>query len=154
VCGPAVGLPVPRSTIIELTEDFIEANPQLRMTDKTYGEQKPCAGPHFASPALRVLDPEHAAPLCGNKTAFAGMFAFDLWTDQTDQRQVVYIEHQGSIRTVFIDFGLAFYGNLILNDDDYPQEFLDGRAAPFSPGFDYGQFTTWESFERWLSRTA
>jgi hypothetical protein len=154
ICGRLarfLGFPVPRPTIIEFTREFIKANPQLRWEDNPYGEQKPCAGPHFASPALRVLDPEHAAPLCVNKPAFAGMLAFDLWTDQSDQRQVVYIEHQGSVRAVFIDFGLAFNGNLDLNYD-YALEFPDGRPAPFSPGYDYGQFTRWESFEPWLSR--
>lgn len=143
-----LGLPVPAPAIIELSQAFIDAHPDLWMHDKHYGVIPPCAGLHLGSRAVEALGPE-AAARCTHRSAFAGIFAFDLWTDQVDQRQVVYIEHQGQVRAVFIDFGQAFCGNVT---GGYPLEFTDGRASPFSPGFDYSCFQCWRDFEPWLTR--
>ena len=77
------------------------------------------------------------------------MLVFDFWTDQVDQRQVVYRTDSTGTHAHFVDFGFSFGGDV---DPNYPLEFSNGISAPLCPDFDYDQLTRWAQFEPILSR--
>jgi hypothetical protein len=132
-----------------VSQEFIDANPGIRFTVNQYGLQAPAPGLQFASPAVDATPLIGRANSCINAGDFARMLVFDLWTDQVDQRQVVYSTGPEGTRAHFVDFGFSFGGDI---DPNYPLEFENGIPAPLCPDFDYDQLTRWATFEPMLSR--
>lgn len=114
----AVGLPVPQWCPIEISDEFIDCNPGLWFETTTPGHQRPPAGLHFGS---RLVIPGHAESLyellprtwfglIRNREDFIGVLLFDLWANQADNRQAIFLQNMlnRSIEAIFIDEGGLF----------------------------------------------
>jgi hypothetical protein len=113
------GLPVPKWAALTMSDEFIDAHPEMWSVD---GEKaiRPSCGPHFGSRlvvshgtagAYQII-PSVWAPRVINAVDFVGALAVDIWTNHCDSRQAVYT-HCGSgqhLRATFIDHGHMFGG--------------------------------------------
>ena len=95
--GAAIGLSMPHSEVIEVTDWLIRNTPDLHMESR--GGQQPClAGLHFASRWVgglmpgQVVDylPEEQLLEVRNLGEFAGILALDKWTCNINGRQAVF----------------------------------------------------------------
>lgn len=82
-----------------------------------------------------------------NIREFPGMLAFDIWTCNTDRRQVVFFKNKdkASFSSVFIDNGHCFGGP----EWSLPKGISHGS---YRSKMVYADVTGWESFEPWLTR--
>ncbi len=150
-----VGLSVPRTGMIQVSEWLIERSPQLIIH---YGDQRweRCAsglqfGSRFGAGVLHqqafdLLPGEWLRNVC-NLGEFAPMLAFDQWTGNTDRRQAIFLRNaqEPEYRVLFIDQGSCFSGSR-WEFQDTP---LLGRCTDNRV---YAAVTGWNSFEPWLSR--
>jgi hypothetical protein len=151
----AIGLSVPVSGIVDVSQSIIDANPpqymdlgrsrrELCSSGLQFGSQ--FAGGMISRPVDEYLADEqllHAR----NLDQFAGILAFDKWTGNTDYRQVVYRrnETERGYSAVFIDQGGCFnLGEWTFQDAPLKGVFAQKCA--------YSSVTGWDSFEPWLSR--
>jgi hypothetical protein len=151
----AIGLSVPVSGIIDVSESLIESNPQLTMDHGPTRREK-CShglqsGSQFVGGLMprQVIDflPDEYLLNVRNLEQFAGVLAFDKWTGNSDGRQVVFrcTARGGRYNAVFIDQGSCFnMGEWAFRDAP-----LRGVFARNSV---YSAVTGWDSFEPWLSR--
>ena len=151
----AVGLSVPATEVVEVTEWLTANTPDLRI-DLGRGESVRCeAGLHFGSAFVGGLMPgqvvdylaEEQLAEVRNHAEFAGMLALDKWTGNCNGRQAVFERKQRErkYRAVFVDQGFCFNAN----DWSFPDSPLRGV---FPRNSVYARVTGWESFEPWLSR--
>jgi hypothetical protein len=153
-----MGLPTTAVAIIEVSEDLIRLTPDLRVETSWTGNwtATPCqSGLQFGSrypgdpQQLTVFDflPGKQASSMRNVCDFAGMLVFDLWTCNTDPRQVIFGRQE--VGTPFqgwmIDQGFCFNGRE-WNFPDKPRRNLYDRKNV------YEQVQGIESFEPWLAR--
>ena len=149
-----IGLPVPATEIVEVTEWLIKNTPELHMDIS--GLSTNCkAGLQFGArfvcdPAEgQVFDylPESMLPKVKNLAAFAGMLAADKWLGNANGRQAVFWKKINARKytATFIDQGYCFNAG----EWTFPDSALRGVYAR---NFVYQQVTGWESFEPWLSR--
>lgn len=151
----AIGLPVPTSGIIDVSQSLIETTPQLYI-DRGPKRRELCSsglqfGSQFSSGMMSRQVVEYLAEQhllnARNLEQFAGILAFDKWTGNDDYRQVVYRRNgvERGYSAVFIDQGSCF------NSGDWTF-----RDAPlkgvFAQNGAYSTVTGWDSFEPWLSR--
>lgn len=149
-----IGLPVPRTEVIEVGEWLIQHTPDLRiqLADRSIA----CLpGLQFGSryvidpPGGQVLDylPDALLPRVRNLGDFAGALALDKWTCNVDVRQAVFSRKAGEWRytATFIDQGHCFNAG----EWSFPDSPLQGVHARNEV---YTGVTGWESFEPWLSR--
>lgn len=126
----ALGLPTAETAVVEVSERLLEQSPEmyLERSGRRYG----CApGLHFGSrfvcdPLLTpVFDflPDVYLERAVNRESFLGMLVFDMWTSNSDSRQVVF--HlpgtsvlrpprrgpSGRYKATMIDQGCCFNGN-------------------------------------------
>lgn len=151
----AIGLPVPATDVIEVTDWLIEHTEDLYV-ERTAGRRERCrAGLQFGcqyvggEEARHVVDylPEQELLTVTNVGAFAGVLALDKWTGNCNGRQAVFSRKARArgYRATFIDQGFCF--NAAAWDfPDAPKRGVYGRDVV------YGRVTGWESFEPWLSR--
>jgi hypothetical protein len=151
----AIGLSVPLSGIIDVSQSIIETNPQLYVE---FGPKRRelCAsglqfGSQFAGGMISRQLVEYLADEqllnARNLDQFAGILAFDKWTGNDDYRQVVYRRNGGErgYSAVFIDQGSCFnMGQWNFRDAPLKGVFAQNGA--------YSAVTGWNSFEPWLSR--
>ncbi len=151
----SIGLSVPKSAIIDVTQELIESNPHL-FIDHGRGWREICSsGLQFGSSWSgtlmpgQVIDilPEEQLQRLRNLEEFAGMLAFDKWTSNADRRQAVF---QRTARTnqysaVFVDQGFCFNAGE-WSFQDMPQRGVFERKSVYSV------VTDWDSFEPWLTR--
>lgn|SRR5487761_1858440 len=114
----SLGLPVPNWRAIHVTEQFIDANPQLWFEEASPVRRRPIAGLHFGSqfkcggPREDVYEilPDHLLNRIENRHYFIGMLLFDLWANHSDARQALFVEDldMKRFRAVFIDNGHLF----------------------------------------------
>ena len=150
----AVGLSVPHSDVIEVSEWLIRNTPELNI-EMRGGPQACQPGLHFASrwvggllPGL-VMDylPEGQLMEVRNLGEFAGILALDKWTCNINGRQAVFqrTQRERRYRARFIDQGYCFHAG------DW--KFIDvSLGGVFAENSVYRGVTGWESFEPWLSR--
>ena len=150
-----VGLSVPSTEVVEVTEWLTANTPDLRI-DLGRGDSVRCeAGLHFGSAFVGGLMPgqvvdylaEEQLAEVRNHEEFAGMLALDKWTGNCNGRQAVFERKQRErkYRAVFIDQGFCFNAN----EWSFPDSPLRGVYPRNSV---YARITGWESFEPWLSR--
>jgi hypothetical protein len=151
----AVGLTVPKSDVVEVSNWLIANSPEMVM-DLGRGERERCAGGlEFGSQFVgglmpgQVVDylPESQMDEVRNLAEFAGMLVVDKWTGNCNGRQAVYErrERERRYRAVFIDQGYCFNaGEWTFPDSPLRGVFARNRV--------YARVRGWESFEPWLSR--
>ena len=151
----AVGLTVPASDVIDVTE-WLVANTAHLLMEMGHGVRTRCsAGLQFGSQFVgglmpgQVMDylPEPQLAEVRNLAEFAGMLAVDKWTGNCNGRQAVF-ERRGRerrYRATFIDQGFCFNAG----EWTFPDSPLRGVYGRNSV---YASVTGWKSFEPWLSR--
>jgi hypothetical protein len=150
----AVGLAVPESEVIEVTEWLIRNTQELTIEQRG-GAQCCQAGLHFASRWVGGLMPGHTVDYLPqeqllevrNLAEFAGILALDKWTCNINGRQAVFQKKRRERRysATFIDQGYCFHAG------DW--KFVDASlGGVFAENIVYRGVTGWESFEPWLSR--
>jgi hypothetical protein len=151
----AIGLPVPVSGIIDVSQSIIEGSPQLYIDHGPKGRELCSSGLQFGSQfaggmiSRQIVEylAEEQLQNALNLDQFAGILAFDKWTGNDDYRQVVY-RRCGAERgysAVFIDQGSCFnLGEWTFRDAPLKGVFAQNSA--------YSAVTGWNSFEPWLSR--
>jgi hypothetical protein len=149
-----LGLSVPSSAIIEVSEWLIQHCPALNVSIPP-NSIMPCEsglqyGSEYAIDPLkgRVEDwlPSEMLLRTRNRSEFAGMFVLDKWACNLDNRQAVFwrrsVERKYSV--CFIDHGWCFGAG----DWDFQDNPLRGA---YPKGEVYGDVTGWHSFDPWLS---
>lgn len=151
----AIGLPVPETEVVEVTEWLIANSPEM-WVDRGRGERVRCAaGLQFGCRYIgglmpgQVMDylPEEMLGQVKNVAEFAGMLVIDKWTGNANGRQAVF--HRGArerkYRATFIDQGYCFTaGEWLFADAPLRGVYQLNKV--------YEGVTGWESFEPWLSR--
>jgi len=151
----AVGLTVPPSDVVEVTEWLI-ANTANMHIELPHGQtEKYRAGLQFGSQFVggllpgQVVDylPEQQLDEVRNLEEFAGMLALDKWAGNCNGRQAVYDRRprERKYRATFIDQGFCFNAG----EWSFPDSPLRGVYASNRV---YMAVTGWKSFEPWLSR--
>ena len=151
----AVGLTVPVTDVVEVTDWLIANTPGMRV-ELPRGKTEPCrAGLQFGSRFIgglmpgQVVDylPESQLDEVRNLAEFAGMLALDKWTGNANGRQAVFERRprERRYRAAFIDQGFCFNaGEWTFPDSPLRGIYARNRA--------YLGVTGWQSFEPWLSR--
>jgi hypothetical protein len=150
----AVGLAVPPSEVIEVTDWLIQNTRDLTIEQRG-GALRCEAGLHFASRWVGGLMPGHTVDYLPeeqllevrNLGEFAGVLALDKWTCNINGRQSVFHRKRRERRysATFIDQGYCFHAG------DW--KFIDASlGGVFAENTVYRGVTGWESFEPWLSR--
>jgi hypothetical protein len=151
----AVGLSVPKSDMVEVSEWLIRNSPGM-MVEFGRGVRERCAeGLQFGSQFVgglmpgQVVDylPEPQMDEVRNLGEFAGMLAVDKWTGNCNGRQAVFERRprERKYRAVFIDQGFCFNAG----EWTFPDAPLRGV---FARNQVYSRVTGWASLEPWLSR--
>jgi hypothetical protein len=120
-----IGLPVPNWEAIEFTDAFLDDHREMWYRDRSGAPGlRPEAGLHFGS-RLTLSDgsnrtheliPDAWAPRVSNRQDLVGALVLDLWTNNCDRRQCLFLTGTSpqSLRVVFIDndhmFG-GYFGN-------------------------------------------
>jgi hypothetical protein len=151
----AVGLTVPATDVIEVTEWLVNHSPEM-VVDPGRGARERCAaglqfGSQFVGGAAlgRVLDylPEEHLGEVRNVAEFAGMLVLDKWTGNANGRQAVFSRklRERKYKATFIDQGYCFHAG--------EWKFADAPLrGVYARNKVYEGVTGWESFEPWLSR--
>lgn len=151
----AVGLSVPKSDVVEVSEWLIRNSPTM-MVDLGRGVRERCApGLQFGSQFVgglmpgQVVDylPEPQMDEVRNLGEFAGMLVVDKWAGNCNGRQAVFERkpRERKYRAVFIDQGYCFNAG----EWTFPDSPLRGV---FPRNLVYARVTGWQSFEPWLTR--
>lgn len=149
-----LGLSVPKSGIVRVSQALIDHNPQLNRHDGHQGEVLCSSGLHYGSQFAgglmpkRVVDflPTNQLIKVSNLAEFAGILAFDKWTGNSDGRQAVFCRPRNhDYAAVFVDQGACF-GEQRWSFRDAPLNGLYAQTCVYS------QVTSWDSFEPWLTR--
>jgi hypothetical protein len=150
----AVGLAVPPSEVIEVSDWLIEHTEELTI-ELRGGAQRCQPGLHYASRWVGGLMPGQTVDYLPqeqllevrNLAEFAGILALDKWTCNINGRQAVFQKGRRDRRynAIFIDQGYCFHAG------DW--KFVDAHlGGVFAENSVYRGVTGWASFEPWLSR--
>lgn len=150
----AVGLSVPETDLVEVSDWLIENTAELEM-DFGRRRERCVAGLQFGSRFAGGLMPGQVVDflaeeqLCEvkNLEEFAGILAIDKWTGNANGRQAVFVRKQRErrYRAVFIDFGFCFHAG------DWKFEDAPLRGVYYRNDV-YREIRGWDAFEPWLSR--
>jgi hypothetical protein len=151
----AVGLPVPKSDVVEVS-DWLIANSAEMVVERGRGGHERCvAGLQFGSQFVgglmpgQVVDylPEPQMDEVKNLAEFAGMLVVDKWTGNCNGRQAVFERRprERKYRAIFIDQGYCFNAG----EWTFPDSPLRGV---FARNQVYAKVMGWGSFEPWLGR--
>ena len=151
----AVGLAVPKSDVIDVSDWLIRNSPGM-VVELGRGGREMCApGLQFGSQFVGGLMPGQVVDyLPGpqmdevrNLSEFAGMLAVDKWTGNCNGRQAVFERRprERRYRAVFIDQGYCFNAG----EWSFPDAPLRGV---FPRNQVYARVSGWGSFEPWLAR--
>jgi hypothetical protein len=150
----AIGLSVPPTEVIEVSEWLIKNTPELTIEERR-GSQPCVAGLQFASRWVgglmpgQTVDylPEEQLLEVTNLAEFAGILALDKWTSNINGRQAVFQRRRRErrYRATFIDQGYCFHAG--------EWRFVDvPLSGVFQVNSVYRGVKGWTSFEPWLSR--
>jgi hypothetical protein len=119
ILARSLGLPIPDWQPIQVSRDFIARNPGLRF-EMPEGVCAPAPGLHFGSKFVIGSQDEEVFEIVPRSWMervekphlFVGMLLVDIWTENVDHRQVLFIEHatKRSLEVVFLDNGHMFRG--------------------------------------------
>lgn len=150
----AVGLTVPETAVVEVSDWLIEHTPELEV-DLGGRKERCAAGLQFGARYVgglmpgQVMDylPEEMLSEVRNVREFAGMLCLDKWTGNANGRQAVFSRKARERRysVCFIDQGFCFHAGA-WRFEDAPLRGVYPRNRV------YAEVTGWESFEPWLSR--
>ena len=150
----AVGLSVPETDLIDVSEWLIANTPELEI-DLGRTKERCRAGLQFGSRYVGGLMPgqvvdylaEEQMAAVRNLAEFAGILAFDKWTGNANGRQAVFAKKQRErrYRAVFIDFGYCFQAG------EWRFEDLPLRGV-YHRNDVYREIRAWSAFEPWLAR--
>jgi hypothetical protein len=150
----AVGLSVPTTEVVEVSEWLVENTPELCM-DLGRSQERCLPGLQFGSRYVgglmpgQVVDylPEEQLRAVRNLAEFAGILILDKWTGNSNGRQAVFHRkpRERKYSAIFIDQGYCFHAG----DWKFSDAPLRGV---YSRNLVYGNVKGWESFEPWLSR--
>ncbi len=151
----AVGLTVPMTDVVEVTEWLIENTPEMYV-ELGRGQRQICSaglqfGSQFAGGLMpgQVVDylPEQQMSELRNVAEFAGMLVIDKWAGNCNGRQAVFERkpRERKYRAIFIDQGFCFNAG----DWTFPDSPLRGV---YPRNLVYAEVTGWSSFEPWISR--
>jgi len=149
-----LGLPVPPVEIVEVRRELIENTAELVM--QVGNSRAPCtSGRQFGSrypgvpaeTAVHDFHPDEQLDEVENLGAFAGMYAFDKWTCNTNGRQAIFFRLQGNPRyqAWMIDQGFCFNAQ----NWDFPDAPLRGLYARSRV---YDAVRGMDAFEPWTAR--
>lgn len=148
----AVGLSVPATEIVDVSEWLVENTPELHM-DLGRQQERCRGGLQFGSRYVgglmpgQVVDylPEEQLAAVRNLNEFAGMLVVDKWTCNSNGRQAVFHRKPREKRyaATFVDQGYCFHAG----DWSFPDAPLRGVYAR---NLVYAEVAGWESFEPWL----
>lgn len=151
--GVLLGLPIPRTEIIEVSDWLIEHTPDLRI--RLAGQDIPCKsgrqlGSLYVGDSGTTLEylPQELLRRVRNVSDFARVLVLDKWTCNADGRQAVYAKRSVRSRryeATFIDQGYCFNAGE-WTFPDYP------LRGVFAINCVYEGVTGWESFEPALSK--
>src|SRR3954471_1257024 len=154
----SVGLPVPVTKVVEVSEWLVAHTPELKMQlGGQFGAgSPPCkAGLQFGARFVvdpmegQVFDylPESMLSRVRNIGDFAGMLCIDKWTCNSNGRQAVFWKkmRERKYNATFIDQGYCFNAG----EWNFPDSPLRGVYARNEV---YGNIRDWDSFEPYLSR--
>ena len=151
----AVGLTVPATDVVEVTEWLIANSPGMHVEGVRGPGERYRAGLQFGSRYIgglmpgQVVDylPEQQLDEVRNLAEFAGMLAVDKWTGNCNGRQAVFDRkpRERKYRATFIDQGFCFNAG----EWTFPDSPLRGVYARNRV---YAGVTGWASFEPWISR--
>jgi hypothetical protein len=150
----AVGLSVPATEVVEVSEWLIENTPELHM-DLGRERERCRGGLQFGSRYVgglmpgQVMDylPEEQLGEVRNLAEFAGMLAIDKWTCNSNGRQAVFHRKPREKRytATFVDQGHCFHaGDWKFVDTPLRGVYARNRV--------YADVTGWKSFAPWLDR--
>jgi len=105
-----VGLPVPRWVLLAVDDALLDANPGLWYRSGST-VIRPRAGVHFGSQLVLGSDRERSFQIIPhawidrvtNRADFAAMLILDLWINQCDRRQAIYVGDRKKLRAIFVD---------------------------------------------------
>jgi hypothetical protein len=150
----AVGLSVPATEVVEVSEWLIDNTPELYM-DNGREKERCVAGLQFGSRYVgglmpgQLVDylPEEQLGEVRNLAEFAGMLVLDKWTCNSNGRQAVFHRKRREKRytATFVDQGYCFHAG----DWSFSDAPLRGVYARNKV---YADVTAWNSFEPWLGR--
>lgn len=151
----AIGLSVPMSTVINVSQWLVKSSPQLYIDHGPKGHE-PCSsglqfGSRFAGGLMprQVIDylPDELLQSVRNLEQFAGVLAFDKWTGNSDARQAVFrrTAKERDYTAMFIDQGFCFNAGE-WTFPDIPWQGVFARNSVYS------EVTGWDSFDPWLNR--
>ncbi len=113
-----IGLETPVWNPIAISDQFIEDNPGMWFESAGSGLQRPSEGLHFGSQLVMPTPNENLFEILPrswfarirNRGSFLGALLFDLWANQSDVRQAVFLQEieNRSILATFIDHGALF----------------------------------------------
>lgn len=115
----SMGLPSPDWSPISVSSDFIDENPEMWFRRDGGGTIKPLPGLHFGSQLIEAADEQRTYQMIPhswierirNRADFLGMLALDLWANNCDRRQAVFLsDEQGLLHASFIDNDFMFGG--------------------------------------------
>lgn len=149
-----IGLPVPQTAIIDVSEWLIESTAELRM--QVAGQRLACSpglqfGARFVVEPFQgqVFDylPDSMLASVRNLKDFCGMLCLDKWTCNSNGRQAVYWRktRERKYTATFIDQGYCFNAG----DWNFPDSPLRGV---FARNDVYKEVSGWDSFEPWMSK--
>ena len=150
----AVGLSVPATEVIEVSDWLIANTPGMQM-QMGRAEERCAAGLQFGSRYVgglmpgQVVDflPEEQLGEVRNLEEFAGMLVIDKWTGNSNGRQAVFHRkpREKRYRATFVDQGYCFHAG----EWRFPDAPLRGVYARNQV---YAGVIGWESFSPWLER--
>jgi hypothetical protein len=148
-----MGLPAPQWVQIEISSEFIDANPELWFYTQN-GRIRPTPGVHFASRLIEASDEQRTYQMIphswieriDNRTDFLGVLILDLWANNCDRRQAIFLsdDHQ-RLRASFIDNDYMF-GGKFGNDTTCPR-----RAMVYDLSV-YKGLWNWEIVQEWCHK--
>jgi hypothetical protein len=147
----ALELPVPNWRPLYVSNDFIDAHPDLSFSWSGRARTRPIAGLHFGSayldaePGGEVYEviPSSWFSRIANREDFVRMLLLDLWTDHLDRRQALFGRQSNSktLRATFVDHGQMF------GDRRSPFRSRRGRGRFLDPRI-YGDWCSEETLVR------
>jgi len=155
LCAMQLGIAVPNIALVNLSSNFLEANPTLAIA-QAHHRVPVATGLHFGSvyeqtEAIYDFLPAALLDRIENLDHFAGALVLDTWTASADYRQAIFTRRRSPasrdlpFHAEMIDHGMAFGG--------HRWEFRDApRAGLHLDHGVYRRFTSLSDFEPWIAR--
>lgn len=148
----ALGLPRPEWALIEVTDEFLDSNPGLWFQNEGVSI-RPHAGVHFGSRLIEAEGEQRTYQMIPhawinrieNRADFLGILAVDLWANNCDRRQAVFLSQDQSLHAYFIDNDFMF-GGKFGNDITCPRRAMVHDLAV------YEGLWNEDSMQQWLRK--